>query len=223
MSARCRAVVGLPLLALAACLPEATLETDAQKASYGIGLNMGRSLVEVQEHVDMPALMKGFTDALSEADQAVSDEDIGAAMTAFNEMVQAAAQEEGLAEGEAYLSENGMKEGVMTTESGLQYEVLREGDGDTPVSGQQVTLALPRDADRRDRVRLFVWPRGTRHLRRGQRHRGLRRGRQADAGGRPNPCGHSHRPRLRSAGVGPVRIGPNQVLIFEIELLEILQ
>ena len=219
MSARCRAVVGLPLLALAACLPEATLETDAQKASYGIGLNMGRSLVEVQEHVDMPALMKGFTDALSEADQAVSDEDIGAAMTAFNEMVQAAAQEEGLAEGEAYLSENGMKEGVMTTESGLQYEVLREGGGDTPVSGQEVTLHY----------------RGT-----------LTDGTEFDSSyGRGEPAifgvdnviaGFGEALKLMKVG-GHIRavipsdlaygvqgsrsIGPNQVLIFEIELLGI--
>ena len=221
MSARCRAVVVLPLLALAACLPEATLETDAQKASYGIGLNMGRSLIEVQEQVDMPALMKGFTDALSEADPAVSEEDISAAMTAFDEMVQAAAQEEGLAEGETFLSENSTKEGVMTTESGLQYEVLREGDGATPVSGQEVTLHY----------------RGT-----------LTDGTEFDSSyGRGEPAifgvdnviaGFGEALKLMKVG-GHIRavipsdlaygvqgsrsIGPNQVLIFEIELLEILQ
>ncbi|MCY4399651.1 MAG: FKBP-type peptidyl-prolyl cis-trans isomerase [Gemmatimonadetes bacterium] len=140
MSARFRTLPFLSLLCVSACLPEATLETASQKASYGIGLNMGRSLVEVQDHVDMPALMKGFTDALAEGEPAISQEEIDAAMTEFTEMVQAEAAETALSEGAEYLAENAAREGVTVTESGLQYEVLREGDGATPQSGQRVTV-----------------------------------------------------------------------------------
>lgn len=140
MSNRLRFIVPAALVATTACLPDVALETDAQKASYGIGQNIGKSLVDVQEHLDMVALMMGVTDALAETDPALTDEDIEAAMIAFNEMVQEAARELGANEGAAYLEENAAREGVMVTASGLQYEVLAEGDGDAPVSGQSVTI-----------------------------------------------------------------------------------
>ena len=140
MSNRLRLITFPVLLAVAACLPDVALETDAQKASYGIGQNIGKSLVDVQEHLDMVALMMGVTDALAETDPALTAEDIEAAMIAFNEMVQEAARELGANEGAAYLEENAAREGVMVTASGLQYEVLAEGDGNSPVSGQSVTI-----------------------------------------------------------------------------------
>lgn len=141
MSNHLRLLTLLPvLLPLASCLPDAVLETDAQKASYGIGLNIGRSLAEIEEHVDMVALMKGLTDALAEAEPALSDKEIDAAMDRFEEVVQAEARERGAREGAAFLEENGARDGVVTTESGLQYEVLREGDGDGPVAGQRVVV-----------------------------------------------------------------------------------
>ena len=137
---RLRLITVPVLLAVAACLPDVALETDAQKASYGIGQNIGKSLVDVQEHLDMVALMMGVTDALAESEPALSDEEIETAMTAFNEMVQEAVRERGASEGAAYLEENAAREGVMITASGLQYEILREGDGNSPVSGQSVTI-----------------------------------------------------------------------------------
>ncbi len=140
MSDRSRLVALPALLALAACLPDATLETDAQKASYGIGLNIGRSLVDIEEHVDMAALLKGVTDVLAEADPALAPDEIQAAMTAFNEMIQEEARERGRAEGEAFLAEHASREGVIITESGLQYEVLREGDGASPEAGGFATV-----------------------------------------------------------------------------------
>ena len=140
MSNRFRPATLTALLALAACLPDATLETDAQKASYGIGLNIGRSLVDVEEHVDMAALLKGVTDVLAEAEPALTQDEIQAAMTAFNEMIQEEARERGRAEGDAFLAEHGSREGVIITESGLQYEVLREGDGASPEAGGLATV-----------------------------------------------------------------------------------
>ncbi len=218
MSARLRTLPVLSLLCVAACLPEATLETAAQKASYGIGLNMGRSLVEVQEHVDMPALMKGFTDALAEVEPAVSQEDIEAAMTEFSEMVQAEAAGTAQAEGEEFLAANAAREGVTVTESGLQYEVLREGDGDTPQSGQRVTVhyrgTMPDESE-------FDSSYG--------------RGEPSVFGVDNVVDGFSEALKLMKVGGHlrvvmpgdlaygldgrPPLIGPNQVLVFEIELL----
>ena len=218
MSARLRAVPVLSLLWVAACLPEATLETSAQKASYGIGINMGRSLVEVQDHIDLPALMKGFSDGMAELDPAVGQEEIEAAMTEFNDMVQAAAAEQGLAEGEEYLAANGAREGVMVTESGLQYEVLREGDGATPEAGQRVTVHY----------------RGTKPDE-SEFDSSYSRGEPSVFGVDNVVDGFSEALRLMKVGGHlrvvipgelaygpngrPPLIGPNQVLIFEIELL----
>ena len=130
----------LTLAATACSLPDVTLESDAQKASYAIGRNIGTSLVDIQEHLDMVALMMGVTEALAETESSLTDEEVKAAMIAFNEMVQEAARERGASEGAAYLEENAAREGVTVTASGLQYEVLEEGDGQSPVSGQRVTI-----------------------------------------------------------------------------------
>ena len=133
----------LPLIVLAGCLPEATLDTEVQQASYAIGYDMGRSLAEVSDHVDMVALVKGMSDAMGGADPALEEQDIEHAMEAFNEIVQAARGEAAagaLSAGQAFLAENAAADGVMVTESGLQYIVLREGDGASPMPGQFVTL-----------------------------------------------------------------------------------
>ncbi|MDE2761317.1 MAG: FKBP-type peptidyl-prolyl cis-trans isomerase [Gemmatimonadota bacterium] len=134
-------LVALPaLLTLSACLPDVVLETDAQKASYGIGFNIGKRLASFEEHVDMAAVMKGVTDALSEQEAALTEEEMAAAMAALDEMIQAGARERGTAEGEEFLERNAAREGVIVTESGLQYEVLREGDGASPGAGQRAVV-----------------------------------------------------------------------------------
>jgi len=123
------------------------LETDQQKASYGVGLGVGRQLQPGADRIDMAALRAGIEDALAEREQRVPDEELQTAMQALNQAVQAEmmarAQAEGQKnadEGAAFLAENGVREGVVTTESGLQYEVLREGDGARPGPGDRVTI-----------------------------------------------------------------------------------
>lgn len=119
----------------------AALDTDDQKASYGIGLDMGRSLEPAKGRIDMPAFMKGVNDAIAGAEPALEQEAIQAALQAFSQSImeaqqaeQAAAGETNKAAGEAYLATNGARENVITTPSGLQYEVLRMGDGPLPTA-----------------------------------------------------------------------------------------
>lgn len=216
MSDRLRLFIPAVLVAATACLPDVTLETDAQKASYAIGRNIGTSLVDIQDHLDMVALMMGVTEALAETESSLTEDEIAAAMTAFNEIVQEAASERGASEGAAFLEENAAREGVTVTASGLQYEMLREGDGESPVSGQRVTVnycgTTPdgNEFDRGEGSNFSV--------------DGLIDG-FAEAlmlmkvGGRirvviPSDLGYG------PDGQAPV-IGPNQVLVFEIELLGI--
>lgn len=130
---------------LAACDPGAdvALETDVQRASYAIGRNMAESLDEIRDHIDLPAVFRGVSDGLADVEPALTPEEAQNALMAFQQMladVQAVEDEAARAEGEAFLAENANREGVMTTESGLQYEVLREGDGASPEAGQRVQV-----------------------------------------------------------------------------------
>ena len=124
-----------------------TLESDDQKASYAIGLDMGGQLEPAADHVDVSALLKGVEDALAGREPAVAEEELREIMTRFNQTIREEQEQERAAmasqnetEGAAFLADNGNKEGVTTTESGLQYEVIAEGDGPRPESGQRAIL-----------------------------------------------------------------------------------
>jgi len=137
------ALLGAALI-LSACggtgSSNAALDTDDQKASYAIGLDMGRNLEPAKGRLDMAAFRKGVEDAMSGAEPALAQEELQPAMEAFSRSIMEAQRAENMAEGEAYLAENGAREGVTTTESGLQYEVLREGDGPRPTADDQVSI-----------------------------------------------------------------------------------
>jgi len=145
------ALLGMGML-LTACgsgpgAANARLDTEDQKASYGIGLNMGRNLQGAESRLDRAAFLKGIEDAMARAEPAVDEAEIQSALRAFGEAVMAeqearrsAEAEKNQSDGQAYLAENGAKEGVTTTESGLQYEVLRQGDGPRPTAADQVSI-----------------------------------------------------------------------------------
>lgn len=125
----------------------ASLETDDQVASYGVGRNVGQSLQAAEGRLDMDAFLRGVEDAMAGREPAVPQEEIQAAVQQFSRSLQAeererrtAEAEENREEGTAYLEENAAREGVTVTESGLQYEVLEEGDGPSPESGDRVTI-----------------------------------------------------------------------------------
>lgn len=125
----------------------AALETEAQMASYGIGLNMGTNLAPAEGQLDMSAFLRGVEDAMAGNDPALEQGVLQEAMTAFSQTINEAMMAEreaeaetNRAEGAAYLAENQAREGVMVTESGLQYEVLEEGSGERPSATDQVRL-----------------------------------------------------------------------------------
>jgi len=120
-----------------------SLESDDAKASYAIGQDVGRNLAPTVDRLDRAAFMKGVEDMLDGAEAAVPAEELQAAMQAFSEALmadRAAVGDDNRAAGEAFLAENGAKDGVVTTDSGLQYEVLREGDGPMPTAEDQVRI-----------------------------------------------------------------------------------
>ncbi|NVK24650.1 MAG: FKBP-type peptidyl-prolyl cis-trans isomerase [Gammaproteobacteria bacterium] len=113
-----------------------------QQASYGIGRQIGDQVAgNPFEGLDASAVAQGVMDALNGAEMAVEVEDLRNAFGVINERMQAAAQEkakEASAEGTKFLEENAKKDGVTVTESGLQYEVLVEGNGEKPTADSTV-------------------------------------------------------------------------------------
>ena len=122
-------------------LPELT--SDGAKASYMAGFSLANSAAaQLGDNLDADALLRGLTDRLEDAESAVSPEDARAAMTAIAQVRQqeiAASAAENAKAGAAFLAENGQREGVVTTDSGLQYEVLEQGDGAKPKATDTVT------------------------------------------------------------------------------------
>ncbi|WP_372858679.1 FKBP-type peptidyl-prolyl cis-trans isomerase [Pseudoalteromonas sp.] len=153
-------LIAASVLALTACNQEAKkeqadvkLDTVAQQQAYGIGASVGNFLnkdladkKEIGIELDQALLMRGFEDALA-GNAKIDEEKIREVLTALDESVRTKQEEKAKVEsekskveGEKYLADNANKEGVMVTESGLQYEVMSEGEGAKPVATDVVKV-----------------------------------------------------------------------------------
>ncbi len=113
-----------------------------QKASYGIGMNMGHQLLgQSFEGLEIEAVAQGIKDAFQHVEPAVAREDLQAAFDHITKKMQAQAAEKSkgaIEAGENHLKENAAKDSVTVTESGLQYEVITEGTGEIPSINSKV-------------------------------------------------------------------------------------
>jgi len=121
------------------------LKTEKDKVNYGIGVGIARNLQRQGIEVDLDTVIKGMRDILSGAKLAMTEEELDKTMTAFQLEMQKkmqdaskAAAERNRKEGEAFLAENAKKEGVVTLPSGLQYKILKQGEGKKPASQESV-------------------------------------------------------------------------------------
>ncbi|MEH6651746.1 MAG: FKBP-type peptidyl-prolyl cis-trans isomerase [Motiliproteus sp.] len=118
------------------------IDSVEQKVSYGIGLQMGSQLRENSiEGLEIELVVQALQTAFSGEQAVVSNEDLQEAFNTLNEQRQAEAEAsagEAEKEGLAYLEENAKRDGVVITESGLQYEILVEGNGDKPTADSTV-------------------------------------------------------------------------------------
>jgi len=123
------------------------LETQNQKESYSIGYQVGLSMKNDGVDIDSEVFMQGLQDAIGGKESLLSTEEMRNLIIALKEkaredMMQKIqeARAKNAQETVAFLDENEKKEGVKTTESGLQYKILREGDGVSPEKGDMVTV-----------------------------------------------------------------------------------
>ena len=118
-----------------------TPETEMEKVSYSLGVNVA-SGVKAQglESLDINAMSKAINDVFEGKDLDISEEESMKVLQDYFGKLQAEKQAKSGEEGAAYLAENAAKEGVITTESGLQYEVMVAGSGAKPTAADQVTV-----------------------------------------------------------------------------------
>lgn len=123
------------------------LNTDEQKLGYIIGMDIGKSLREQGTDVDLDSLIEAIRATYKDEELAMTAEEAAAVRQAYVSKKQAEQQqatevagESNLAEGQKFLAENKVKEGVQTTASGLQYKVETMGDGAKPVATDTVKV-----------------------------------------------------------------------------------
>lgn len=137
----------LSLLFLPWSAAAAELETQSQKLSYIIGMDIGNSLQRQGTEIDLEALFDAIETTYMGGEPALTAEEAASIREAFIAERRAAAESEraemgaeNAAAGDAFLLENRNKEGVVVTDSGLQYKVLREGDGPSPAATDRVEV-----------------------------------------------------------------------------------
>jgi FKBP-type peptidyl-prolyl cis-trans isomerase len=206
----------------------APLTTQKQKASYALGVNIGRGLHRDGVEIDSSSLARGIRDAMAGGKVALTDEEMKAVLTTLQADVRkkqeaevAAIGEENKKEGETFLAANKSKEGVQTLPDGLQYKVLTTGNGpkptatDTVVANYKGTLINGTEFDSSyKRGQPVTFPVG-------QVIKGWTEVLQMMPVGSKwevyIPSDLAYGPQ--GPGRGP--IGPNQTLVFEIELVSI--
>jgi FKBP-type peptidyl-prolyl cis-trans isomerase FklB len=202
------------------------LKTLDDKAAYAVGLNIGQGLLADELALNPELIAKGLTDALKKSKPLLTEEQITATMTEFSKVMQtkAAAKNKVVADkGVAFLAENKKKKGVTTTESGLQYEVLTAGKGASPKKTDKVKVhyhgtlvdgkVFDSSVERKEPASFGVgqvipgWTEALQLMKVGDKWKLVI----------PPDLAYG----ARGTPGGP--IGPNAVLIFEVELLDIVK
>lgn len=129
-------------------------ETDQAKLSYSLGVTLGQSIQQDVDNLDTEAFTDAVKDVFAGGELDMTDEQIAETLTQFQQQAAAKRQQEqqkrqeemqqqaekNMAAGDHYRAEHATKEGVITTDSGLQYQELEKGDGPTPSAGDTVEV-----------------------------------------------------------------------------------
>jgi len=221
------AIATASLLAVASFAGAVDLDKEESRLGYSLGYNMGQGLSKDFPDMDFNALKLGLAEAVKGGKAKLSEADMRAAIQSGQKKAMAARKVEetkagakNKAAGVKFLADNAKKDGVTTTDSGLQYSVLTKGEGKSPKATDTVSVhyhgTLPDgtvfdSSVERGTPATFAlnrvikgWTEGVQLMKEGGKYRfyvpeNLAYGERA-----PSP-----------------KIGPNQVLIFDVELIEV--
>lgn len=219
------ALTGASMLAQAGD-PVKKLQTEEQQTSYGFGMIFGKRLTTDMPNIDMDIFVQGLKDGYAGGATLMTDAELAQMLQRFQQKQrdEQMAQFEKLASenkaaGEAFLKENKNKEGVVTLPSGLQYKVLADGSGAKPgpsdtvkvhyqgslVSGKVFDSSIERGEPASFPVNAVIkgWTEALQLMKAGAKWQ-------------------LYIPSDLAYGPGGNRsIGPNEVLLFDVELLEV--
>lgn len=110
-----------------------------EKISYALGLGIGQQLKSMNiENFDIKEFSRSIEEVMAGRDTDMTAREAQVMLSEYFQKKEKQQAEENIAKGKAYLEENGKREGVITTKSGLQYEVLTEGTGKSPKATDKV-------------------------------------------------------------------------------------
>lgn len=198
-----------------------TLETERDSVSYAMGVSIADNLKKSGvDSLNTDALAMGLSEQLAEGETKISLEEAPDVINAYFKKVEEGKAEGNKEKGAAFLAENKAKEGVVELPSGLQYKVIKEGDGPKPTLEDVVTTHYHGtlingdvfdSSVERGQPATFplggvipAWQEGLQLMSVGSKYILYV----------PSSLGYGER------GAGGM-IGPNETLIFEVELLDI--
>jgi len=209
------ATLALPVLA-----QDTALESDEDKVSYGLGMMIGERVLKQYGEVDYDLLMQGMKAQQAGEETLISMEEAQGALQAQQEAAAAEASAEAAMVGQEFLDENAARDGIEVTDSGLQYEVIEEGDGPKPslddtvsvhyvgtlIDGTEFDSSIARGEPASFPLKGVIpgWTEGLQLMNVGSKYRFVI----------PSELAYGDR------GAGQ-SIGPGETLVFEVELLEI--
>jgi FKBP-type peptidyl-prolyl cis-trans isomerase len=220
----------LPLVAWSAdkaAAPAPVLKTSEDKMSYVLGREIGQGLKDSPSKIDLKIFMMGIQDTLNNQKSPLSPEEEARIKAEFSAKMreeqakkQAAVADQNAKAEESFLAKNKSQKGVVTTDSGLQYQVIKEGTGEgiketdkvkvhyrgTLIDGTEFDSSFARNQPAVFDVKGVIpgWTEGLQLMKFGGKYRLWV----------PSKLGYGAR------GAGRV-IGPNSLLIFDVEPLEL--
>jgi len=132
--------IAVAAMATAPAIADTELKTDADKASYGLGMMISDRVLSNYGDIDFDLLLAGMKAQKAGDSTLITIEEAQQVLQAEQERAAADKAAEAQEAGKAYLAENAAKEGVITTDTGLQYEILTEGDGPMPTLDDTVSV-----------------------------------------------------------------------------------
>jgi len=202
--------------------------SESQKMSYIFGTRIGDVSKSNKVAIDSKLMVKGLNDSINGGDLALTKHEITRTMKAFQKKMMAGRKsnmqskgKDNAMEGRKFLEANKKKKGVVTTASGLQYKVIKEGTGEKPgasdkvrvhyrgtlIDGTEFDSSYKRNKPAEFGLRQVIkgWTEGLQLMKVGAKYELYL----------PANLAYGHN--------GPPSIGPDKTLIFEVELLDIVK
>jgi len=119
------------------------IETDKQKLSYSMGIFFGQTVIRQEMEIDIPAFMQAVEDVLNKSEKKLSNDEMQKIINTYQKKEQderVTISGNNKVDGEKFLTENKNKDGVVVLPSGLQYKIIKNGEGKKPLTDSRVIV-----------------------------------------------------------------------------------